>query len=178
LILIAVIVVLNQNSKNEITDLAAEQYGSQNMFVQASSNFNSILTGKLTPQIITDDADNIKQFFTANGVKYSAHIPKCERWKILGAVVSEAGGEKFAHHVYVNDKGKLVYLFQVDESYLNKSEVIQLSEHMMKYLDEGNCYITIKNDQTTLMRKWIITYARLYPMHPKLKLKIYFVHFE
>jgi hypothetical protein len=153
LILVAVIVILNQNSKNEIPDLAAEQYGSENMFVQASSNFNSILSGKLAPQIVTDDADNIKKFFTANGVKYSAHIPKCEKWKILGAVVSEAGGEKFAHHVYANDKGKLVYLFQVDESYLNKSEVIKLSEHMMKYLDEGNCYIIVKNDQTTLMRK-------------------------
>jgi hypothetical protein len=153
LILVAVILVLNQSSKNEMPDLASEQYGSENMFVQASSNFNSILAGKLTPQIVTDDADNIKKFFTANGVKYSAHIPKCEQWKILGAVVSEAGGEKFAHHVYANDKGKLVYLFQVDESYLNKSEVIKLSEHMMKYLDEGNCYITVKNDQTTLMKK-------------------------
>lgn len=153
LILIAVIVVLNQSSKIEISDLAAEQYGSENMFIQASSNFNSILTGKLAPQIVTDDADNIKKFFSANGVKYSTQIPKCEQWKILGAVVSEAGGEKFAHHVYSNDKGKLIYLFQVDESCLNKSEVIRLSEHMMEYLDEGNCYITIKDDRTTLMKK-------------------------
>ena len=153
LILVAIILVLNQSSNNEIPDLASEQYGSENMFIQASSNFNSILTGKLVPQIVTDNADNIKKFFSANGVKYSTQIPKCEKWKILGAVVSEAGGEKFAHHVYANDKGKLVYLFQVDESYLNKSEVIKLSEHMMKYLDEGNCYITSKDDCTTLMKK-------------------------
>lgn len=153
LILVAVILVLNQSSKNEIPDLAAEQYGSENMFIQASSNFNSILTGKLVPQIVTDDEDNIKKFFTANGVKYSTRIPKCEQWKILGAVVSEAGGEKFAHHVYSNDKGKIIYLFQVDESCLNKSEVIKLSEHMMEYLDKGKCYISTKDDCTTLMKK-------------------------
>ncbi len=153
LIFFAIILVFNQNSKKEIPNLADEQYGTENMFVQASSNFNSILAGKLTPQIITDDADNIKNFFAANGVKYSTQIPKCEKWKILGAVVSEAGGEKFAHHVYTNDEGKLVYLFQVDESYLNKSTVIQLSEHMIKYLDEGNCYLTTKDNHTTLMKK-------------------------
>ena len=153
LILVAVILVISQSSNKEIPDLAAEQYGSENMFIQASSNFNSIVTGKLAPQIVTDDAENIKKFFSANGVEYSTQIPNCENWKILGAVVSEAGGEKFAHHVYANDKGKLVYLFQVDESYLNKSEVIKLSEHMMKYLDEGNCYITSKDDQITLMKK-------------------------
>ena len=153
LILIAIILVLNQSSKNEITELASKQLGSENMFIQAASNFNSILTGKLIPQILTDDADNIKKFFSANGVKYSTQIPTCEQWKILGAVVLEAGGEKFAHHVYSNDKGKIIYLFQVDESCLNKSEAIKLSEDMMKYLDEGNCYITIKDDRTTLMKK-------------------------
>lgn len=153
LILIAIILVLNQNSKNEIPDLASEQYGSDNMFIQASSNFNSILTGKLAPQILTDDADNIKRFFAASGVKYSTEIPECREWKIAGAVVSEAGGEKFAHHVYSNDEGKLIYLFQVDESCLNKNEELKLSENMIEYLDKGNCYSTTKENFTTLMKK-------------------------
>jgi hypothetical protein len=153
LIILAVIIVLNQSSVNQIPDLAAEQYGTENMFVQASNNFKSILTGKLKPQIVTDDENNIQKFFASNGVKYSTLIPKCERWKILGAVVSEAGGKKFAHHVYTNSEGKLVYLFQVDESYLNRSEVIKLSEHMMKYLDEGNCYFSSKENFVTLMKK-------------------------
>lgn len=153
IIILALIIVFNQRSDNQILDLAAEQYGTENMFVQASNNFNSILTGKLKPQIVTDDANNIQKFFEANGVKYSTQIPKCKQWKILGAVVSEAGGEKFAHHVYTNSEGKLVYLFQVDESYFNKSKMMQLSEHMMKYLDEGKCYLSTKNNFTMLMKK-------------------------
>jgi len=153
LTLIAVVLFFNQPSKNEILDLASEQYGPENMFIQASSNFNNILTGKLAPQLVTDDAENIKKFFSANGVKYSTQIPKCGQWKILGAVISDAGGEKLAHHVYSNDKGKLIYLFQVEESCLNKNELIKLSEHMMEYLDKGNCYISTKGNCTTLLKK-------------------------
>ena len=153
LILIAIILIFNQSSKKELPNLADEQYGIENMFIQASSNFNSILTGKLVPQIITDNSENIKNFFTTHGVKYSTRIPNVENWKIVGAVVSEAGGEKFAHHVYSNQEGKLVYLFQVDESCLNKGEVIKLSDHMINYLDEGNCYLYAKDDCVTLMKK-------------------------
>lgn len=153
LILIAIILVFNQSSKQDIPNLANEQFGTENMFIQASSNFNSILSGKLVPQILTDKAENIKNFFTTHGVKYSTRIPNVENWKIVGAVVSEAGGEKFAHHVYSNQEGKLVYLFQVDESCLNKGEVIKLSERMIEYLDEGKCYITTKDDCITLMKK-------------------------
>jgi hypothetical protein len=153
LILIALILILNQKSTTDMPDLSAEQYGAENMFIQASNNFNSILTGKLTPQILTDNAENIKQFFLNNGVKYSTNIPTVKHWKILGAVVSEAGGEKFAHHVYSNDKGELIYLFQVDEGCLNKGKVINLSKKMMKYLNEGKCYMSTKEECTMLMKK-------------------------
>jgi len=153
LILIAVVLFFNQPSKNEILDLSSEQNGAANMFVQASSNFNNILTGKLTPQIVTEDEVKIKEFFSTHGVKYSTQIPKCKQWKILGAVISDAGGEKLAHHVYSNDKGKLIYLFQVEESCINKNELVKLSEHMMEYLDKGNCYISTKGNCTTLMKK-------------------------
>jgi hypothetical protein len=153
IILIAVMLVLNQSSRNEIPDIVTEQVGPENMFIQASSNFNSILTGKLVPQIVTDNADNIREFFTANGVKYSIQIPECKKWKILGAVVSDADGEKFAHHVYSNKEGKLIYLFQVDEACLNKAEKIKLSKKMMEYLEEGKCFVSTKDNFTTLMRK-------------------------
>lgn len=152
LILTTFLLIFNQKEA-PIPDLASEQYGAENMFIQASSNFNSILEGELAPQLITDNAEKIKSFFTENGVKYSTQIPDCQNWKILGAVVSEAGGEKFAHHVYSNTEGRLVYLFQVDESYLNKNEIIKLSAHMIEYLDQGNCFFAEKNDQTILMKK-------------------------
>lgn len=153
LVLLFLLFFINRNSTKETSNLAAEQTGTENMFVQAENNFLGIVEGKLTPQIYSDDEEEIKNFFSEHGVKYSTQIPKCKNWKLVGAVVSESCGEKFAHHVYANDKGELVYVFQVDESYLKKGEAVKLSEHMIEYLDEGNCYISTKNTQTTLMKK-------------------------
>ncbi len=153
LILIVVTLLVNQTSKNKFLDLASEQLGSENMFVQAAANFENILCGKLSPQILTDSPETIKKFFIANGVKYATLIPQIENWKLIGGVVSEAHGEKLAHHVYTNSKGQIIYLFQVDKSCLKKNKSIKLSQNLLSYLDEGKCYCSTKNNCTTLMKK-------------------------
>jgi hypothetical protein len=123
------------------------------MFVQAKNNFNSITEGKLVPQFTSKNAEEIKNFFNEKGIKYSTLVPNLDNWILFGALVSEDQGEKFAHHVYVGKKGELAYLFQVDESYLNNHEIISLSEDLIKYLDEGNCYSYESEGSVTLFTK-------------------------
>ena len=123
------------------------------MFVQAKNNFNSILEGKLTPQLTSTSPEEIKSFFDKSGVKYSTMVPRIAEWSLLGAVVSEDKNEKFAHHVHVGKKGELAYLFQVDESYLYSHDIISLSDDLIKYLDEGNCYSSISKGSVTLFTK-------------------------
>lgn len=154
IILAIVLIVLNRPENVTQIDFAIEQSGGDNMFVQAQNNFNSIVEGKLAPQMTSENSDEIIKFFNANGVKYSTSVPDKENWKLLGAVVSEDRGEKFAHHVYVSNDGKLAYLFQVDESYLNNREIIKLSDDLIKYLDEGNCYTTKSGKSVTLFTKF------------------------
>jgi hypothetical protein len=152
-ILSIALIIINRPDLVEKKDFAIEQLGSKNMFVQAKSNFNSILLGKLTPQLTSANSDEIKDFFVSNGVKYSTLVPDINNWNLLGAVVSEDKGEKFAHHVYVSKKGELAYLFQVDESYLSSNEIITLSADFIKYLDEGNCYTSVTDSSVTLFTK-------------------------
>ena len=154
IVLAIVLIVLNRPENVTQIDFAIEQSGGDNMFVQAQNNFNSIVEGKLAPQMTSENSDEIIKFFNANGVKYSTSVPDKENWKLLGAVVSEDRGEKFAHHVYVSNDGKLAYLFQVDESYLNNREIIKLSDDLIKYLDEGNCYTTKSGKSVTLFTKF------------------------
>ena len=123
------------------------------MFIQAKNNFNSILNGKLLPQLTSANSEEIKNFFNTNGVKYSTSVPNLKDWKLLGAVVSEDGGEKFAHHVYVGKNGQLAYLFQVDESYIHTHTIVTLSEDLVKYLDAGNCYSSKSEESITLFTK-------------------------
>lgn len=152
-ILAIVLIILNRPGTVEKKDFAIEQMGNDNMFVQAKNNFNSILEGKLSPQFTSTSPEEIKNFFDDSGVKYSTLVPRIAEWSLLGAVVSEDKSEKFAHHVYVGKKGELVYLFQVDESYLYSHEIISLTDDLIKYLDEGNCYSSVSNGSVTLFTK-------------------------
>ena len=152
-ILAIVLIIINRPGVIENKDFAIEQLGNDNMFVQAKNNFNSIITGKLTPQLTSKNADEIKNFFNNNGVKYSTLVPNFSDWVLVGAVVSEDKGEKFAHHVYADKNGKLAYLFQVDESYLYNHNIINLTDDLIKYLDEGNCYSYISDGSVTLFTK-------------------------
>jgi hypothetical protein len=152
-VLAIALIIINRPGMVEKKDFAIEQLGSKNMFVQAKSNFNAITTGKLLPQLTSQNADEIKNFFNDNGVKYSTLVPNLADWNLLGAVVSEDQGEKFAHHVYVSKDGKLAYLFQVDESYLYNHEIIYLSDDLIKYLDDGNCYSYESEGSVTMFTK-------------------------
>ena len=152
-VLAIALIIINRPGMVEKKDFAVEQLGSKNMFVQAKSNFNAITTGKLLPQLTSQNADEIKNFFNDNGVKYSTLVPNLADWNLLGAVVSEDQGEKFAHHVYVSKDGKLAYLFQVDESYLYNHEIISLSDDLIKYLDDGNCYSYESEGSVTMFTK-------------------------
>ena len=152
-ILAIALIIINRPGSVEKKDFAIEQLGNKNMFVQAKNNFNSITEGKLVPQLTSQNAGEIKNFFNKQGVKYSTLVPNFADWNLLGAVVSEDHGEKFAHHVYVGKKGELVYLFQVDESYLYDHEIISLSDDLIKYLDEGNCYSYNSEGSVTLFTK-------------------------
>lgn len=154
LILVAVSLLLINRPGDIVTpDFAIEQLGEKNMFVQAKNNFRSILEGELSPQLVSSDPQEIKNFFSSSGVKYSTLIPEITRWDLLGAVVSEDQGEKFAHHVYANEEGEIVYLFQVAESYLESSEIIDLTDDLLDYLDKGNCYTSLADNYSTLIVK-------------------------
>jgi len=152
-VLAIALIILNRPGIVEKKEFAVEQLGSKNMFVQAKNNFTAITTGKLVPQLTSKNADEIQSFFNEKGVKYSTLVPNVADWNLLGAVVSEDQGEKFAHHVYVSKEGKLAYLFQVDESYLYEHEIISLSEDLIKYLDGGNCYSYESEGSVTLFTK-------------------------
>ncbi len=153
LVLAVILIILNRTPQPEYKNFVLEQSGSNNMFIQAGQNFENILTGKLTPQIASDNPEKIKKFFKEQGVSYPTYIPEINGWKLIGAVVSEDHGKKFAHHVYSTENGKLVYLFQVDEEDIKKFKFLTLTKDLISYLDSGNCYESTENGRVTLMTK-------------------------
>ena len=153
IVIALVLIIMNRPGIVEPKDFAIDQLGNDNMFVQARTNFQNILEGRLIIQLTSSNPEEIKNFFTSSGVKYSTLVPEISEWDLLGAIVTEDSGEKFAHNVYTNDEGEIVYLFQVEESYLQTNEIIKLTSDLLSFLDQGNCYTTVSDNYTTLMAK-------------------------
>jgi len=147
------LIIFNRTPTAEFKNFAFEQSGSGNMYVQAMNNFENILAGKLAPQFVSDDAEKIKEFFKKQGVEYPVYVPEIKDWKLVGAVVSVDHGEKFAHHVYSMSGGKLVYLFQVDETEIKKHNFLTLTDDLVSFLDSGNCYESTKGNLVTLITR-------------------------
>ena len=145
------LIIFNRPSNPEFKNFASEQRGSTNMYIQAKYNFKNILAGKLSPQFTSANPDSIKEFFTERGVAYQTYVPVIKDWKLVGAVVSVDHGEKFAHHVYSTANGKLVYLFQVDETELKKHDFLTLTDDLITYLNSGKCYEYTEGNLVTLL---------------------------
>lgn len=153
IIVVSIILIIFNRTSEQPPVITENQLTPENMFYQAENNFESIIQGKLAPQIEADNPEEIKKYFELSGVKYSTLVPTFKEWKLLGAVVSEDKGEKFAHHVYSGEKGEIVYVFQVDELYLKTHEIISLNENLLEYLDKGNCFIKNEDNKVVLFKK-------------------------
>ncbi len=151
LILIAAVFYFNSDSTVDPVKLFNEQTGNFNMAIQAERNFESIIKGELKVQIASDNPEELKAFFKQNGVNYVCRIPTFEDWNLVGAVVSEDKGQKFAHHVYAGDNGKILYLYQVEKKYFTSDKVLDLSDNMMRYLSDGNVVKVDQSDHNTFM---------------------------
>lgn len=148
-----ILIIFNRTIEQQPPEISQKDLTPDNMFYQAQNNFKAIIEGKLAPQLTSENPAEIQKFFEKSGVKYSTVVPTFPQWSLLGAVVSEDKGEKFAHHVYAGKSGEIVYVFQVDEAYLKSHEIISLNENLIDYLDSGNCYVKTEQDKVILFKK-------------------------
>ncbi len=151
LIIIAAVFYFTGNSNVDPVKLFNQQSGNFNMAVQAERNFESIMKGELTVQLASNNPEELKAFFKENGVDYVCSIPTFDDWNLVGAVVSEDKGKKFAHHVYAGDDGQILYLYQVQKKYLTSTKILDLSNDMMDYLSDGNIVKVDKVDHNTFL---------------------------
>lgn len=117
--------------------LLSQQKGDNNMLIQTHENFHKIVDGKLKVQFSTSDSKSISNFFETNGVSYSTIIPECPSWKVDGAIISETNGEKLAHTIFRNDKNEILYLYQANESIIQHKLLVNISDDLLQYLNDG-----------------------------------------
>ncbi|MFN3695143.1 MAG: hypothetical protein ACK4UV_09045, partial [Ignavibacterium sp.] len=89
IIVISVVLILFNRTPQQPPVIAEDKLTPDNMFYQAENNFEAIIQGKLSPQLVADNPEQIKSFFESSGVKYTTLVPTFAEWSLLGAVVSE-----------------------------------------------------------------------------------------
>lgn len=134
--------------------LVAQQVGDNNFLVQTHNNFRNLVAGNLKVQHIALNREDLNDYFKNSGVKYSTSIPACPSWKADGAVVSEIDGLKLAHSIYKNDKGELLYIFQVDNKMIGEKSKLCMSNDLQNYISEGNYLKVKRNDCSIVIMKY------------------------
>ncbi len=147
------LLIVNGPSINNETNIALEGGRSQNMFVQAVDNFQNIVSGKMPIQMYSNDPKKIQDFFKANGVIYPIKISTVENCDLVGGFVSNYNGVKFAHYVYKDKLGNLLYMFQVDENYFKTNPKLFITNDLYQYLQNGNQYRLYLGNLLTIMTK-------------------------
>ncbi len=153
LILAIILLIFNRTPQPGNKNFEKEQTGSENMLVQARSNFENILAGKINPQFVSNDPEKIKQYFKEQNVNYSIYIPEIEDWQFKGVFITDINKTKLANLVYSNEDDKPVYIFQVTEDGLKSDNFLTLTDDLISYLNTGNCYKSARANPAILMTK-------------------------
>ncbi len=133
--------------------LTSQQKGDNNMLIQAHSNFHKIVDGELKVQFADKNPKSITNFFESNGVSYSTIVPECPSWKVAGAIISETDGEKLAHTIFKNDKNEILYLYQANESIIKQKLLVNISDDLLQYLNDGKHLKVNDKDCQIIMMK-------------------------
>jgi len=152
-VVVGILLLIGLSLSANTGHITFSESGADNMVVQAGMNFSRITSGKLAPQLVTNDPDAMKQYFRENGVDYDTYIPKLSGWKMLGCVVSDEHGIKMAHHVYVNGDGKILYVFQAASKYFARNKALTISSPLLRYISGGRYYLASCGGYNTAVLK-------------------------
>lgn len=153
-ILIALsLLIVNGPSVNTKSYIVLKDSKSKNMFIQAVNNFQNIVSGKMPIQMYSNNPQKLQEFFKTNGVDYPTKISKVKNCDLVGGFVSNYNGVNFAHHIYKDKNGNLLYMFQVDQNYFKENPKLFITDDLYQYLQNGNQYRLYLGNLLTIMTK-------------------------
>ncbi|MBI1806866.1 MAG: hypothetical protein HYR76_07440 [Ignavibacteria bacterium] len=95
-----------------------------NVIHQTYNNFDGILDGKISPQIVSDDPIAVNTFLETRA-NFRVNIPRMKEYKLIGGVFSQYKGQNIAHLIYKHNRD-CIYLYQVKLQDLFAGKALQL----------------------------------------------------
>jgi RNA polymerase sigma-70 factor (ECF subfamily) len=152
-ILIAILIIINKPPALSLKELAAEQLGEDNIYIQLKTNYELFSEGKFTEEIIRGDEEYLSKYIKSSGFKNKPFFFNYKTWKIVGTSITEFKGEKLANYFYKNVDENYFYIYQVPLFLVEEKNILKLSNNLLDFLNSKKCFSSRKADIVYLLKK-------------------------
>ncbi len=152
-ILIAILIIISKPPTLSPKEIAAEQFGEDNILIQLKNNHSLISEGKLTGNMVFGDEDYLSKHLESSGFESKPVFFRYKAWKIEGCSTTEFKGKKLANYFYKNADDKYFYVYQVPLLLVEEKNLLKLSENLLDYLNSGKCFSNRKGETVYLLKK-------------------------
>jgi len=152
-ILIAVLIIISKPPSITPKEIAAEQSGEDNIFIQLKNNYLLFSETKFTGYMVFGNEEYLSKQLKSSGFENKPVFFNYKSWEIESSSTTEFKGKKLASYFYKNADGKYLYVFQVPLSLVEEDAILKLSENMRDFLNSGQCFSIRKDDTVYLLKK-------------------------
>ena len=152
-ILIAILILISKPSALSPKEIAAEQFGEDNIFARLKNNHSLFVEGKFNGDIVFGNEEYLIKYFESSGFENKSVFFNYKSWKIESGFTTDFNGEKLANYFYKNAEDKYLYIYQVPLSLVEEKIVLKLSENLLDLLNSGKCFSNRKGDTVYLLKK-------------------------
>jgi hypothetical protein len=121
----------------------------KSVMVQAVNNFHKVLSGDLTPQLKSNNAAEVRDFFKGK-VTFEVYVPIINEYELSGALLADYNGKKLAYILYNSTDGMdIIFIYETCMSNIkNKdleipepvhTEMVSSKYYMCDQIDKNNC---------------------------------------
>lgn len=152
-ILIAILIIISKPPALSPKEIAAEQFGENNILIQLINNHSLFSENKSTRDMVFGNEEYLGKYFESSGFENKPVFFSYKSWEIESGFTTDFNGEKLANYFYKIVDDKYLYVYQVPLSLVEEKKVLKLSENLLDLLNSGKCFSNRKGETVYILKK-------------------------
>lgn len=125
------LLIIHPSSRTPAVNAAG--IGPNDVILQSISNYQAVLKGEFTPQVVSDRPERVRTFFDGK-TEFPVFVPEMKECILVGGIVNDFHGMRLAHVVYKHGQ-QTIYLYQACRESVMKGDKLQLSSEAKSDLE-------------------------------------------
>ncbi len=152
-ILIAILIIISKPPALSPKEIAAEQFGEDNILIQLTNNHSLFSENKFASDMVFGNEEYLSKYFESSGFENKPVFFSYKSWKIESVFITDFNGEKLANYFYKNADDKYLYIYQVPLPLVEEKKVLKLSKNLLEFLISEKCFSNRKGETVYLLKK-------------------------